>query len=217
MAERSALVIGLGRFGSALAGELEELGVSVLGADLDPHRVRACMDQLSRVVEVDATNIDALREIGAADVELAVVAIGDDLEASILATYGLLELGVAEVVSEASNASHAEILERLGTHKVVFVERDMGIRVAHLAAGRLIEYLRLDEDFVLVETTVPPSLVGKTLQAAQVRSRHGVSVVCIKPAGGRFTHALPETVLSGGDIIVVAGQPAAAQEFAALE
>lgn len=216
MADRVAMVIGLGRFGSALAAELEELGVSVLGVDRDPVRVRGCMDRLSRVVEADATSIDALREIGAADVDLAVVAIGEHLEASILATYGLLELGVAEVVAKASNASHAEILERLGAHKVIFVERDMGVRVAHLAAGPLIEYVRLDDDFVLVETTVPPSLVGTTLEAAKVRSRHGVSVVCVKPAGGTFTHALPQTVLRGDDVVVVAGPPDAAQRFAAL-
>lgn len=216
MADRVAMVIGLGRFGSSMAAELEELGVSVLGVDLDPNRVRACMDGLTRVVEADATSIEVLREIGAGEVDIAVVAISNDLEASILATYGLLELGVKEVVTKASNASHAEILERLGTHKVVFVERDMGVRVAHMVAGKLIEYVRLDTDFVLVETTVPPSLVGRTLEKAQVRSRHGVSVVCIKPAGGSFTHALPETVLNDDDVIVVAGPPEKAQAFAAL-
>jgi trk system potassium uptake protein TrkA len=209
-------VIGLGRFGRALARELQVLGVDVTGVDRDTGPVRECMDDLARVVEADATNPDALREVGAADVDLAVVAIGDSLEASILATHGLLELGVPKVIAKAMSASHAEILERIGAHKVIFVERDMGLRAAHLAVGRLIEYVPLDEDFVLVETTVPPSLVGKTLAEAQVRSRHGVSVVCIKPRGGAFTHALPETELHRSDVVVVAGPPKKAEAFAAL-
>ena len=216
MASGTALVIGLGRFGSALARELQVLGVNVTGVDLHPDSVRECMDDLARVVEADATNLDALREIGAADVQLAVVAIGDSLESSILATYGLLELGVPKVVAKAMSASHAEILERIGAHKVIFVERDMGVRAAHLAVGQLLEYVKLDHDFVLVETVVPVPLVGKTLAEAQVRSRHGVSVVCIKPGGGSFTHALPETVLHQGDVIVVAGPPKEAEAFAAL-
>ncbi len=216
MASGTALVIGLGRFGSALARELQALGVDVTGVDLHPNAVRECMDDLGRVVEADATNLDALREIGAADVQLAVVAIGDSLESSLLATHGLLELGVPKVVAKAMSASHAEILERIGAHKVIFVERDMGVRATHLAVGQLLEYVRLDDDFILVETAVPPSLAGKTLAEAQVRSRHGVSVVCIKPAGGSFTHALPETVLHRGDVIVVAGPPKEAEAFAAL-
>lgn len=209
-------MLGLGRFGTAVARELESLGVEVLGVDIDPAAVRAAMEDLSRVVEADAGNVDALREIGAADLELAVVAIGSSLEASMLATHALLELGVRNVVAKAMTESHAEILERIGAHRVVFVERDMGVRVAHLLVGRAIEYLRLDDDFVLIETAVPPPLVGKTLAEAEVRTRHGVSVVCVKPGGGPFTHAMPDTVLSAGDIIVVAGPPERAEAFAAL-
>lgn len=209
-------MLGLGRFGTAVARELESLGVEVLGVDIDPAAVRAAMEDLSRVVEADAGNVDALREIGAADLELAVVAIGSSLEASMLATHALLELGVPNVAAKAMTESHAEILERIGAHRVVFVERDMGVRVAHLLVGRAIEYLRLDDDFVLIETAVPPPLVGKTLAEAEVRTRHGVSVVCVKPGGGPFTHAMPDTVLAAGDIIVVAGPPERAEAFAAL-
>jgi trk system potassium uptake protein TrkA len=210
------VVLGLGRFGAAVARELQSLGVEVLGVDIDPAAVRALMEDLPRVVEADASNVDALREIGAAEMELAVVAIGSSLEASMLATHALLELGVEHVAAKAMTESHAEILARIGAHKVVFVERDMGVRVAHLLVGRAIEYLPLDDDFVLLETSVPPPLVGKTLADAEVRTRHGVSVVCIKPGGGPFTHAMPDTVLSAGDIIVVAGPPERAEAFAAL-
>jgi trk system potassium uptake protein len=209
-------VLGLGRFGSAVGRELQSLGVDVLGVDIDPVAVRGAMEDLARVVEADAANIEALREIGAAEIALAVVAIGSSLEASMLATHALLELGVPNVVAKAMTESHAEILERIGAHRVVFVERDMGVRVAHLLVGRAIEYLKLDDDFVLIETAVPAPLVGKTLAEAQVRTRHGVSVVCVKPGGGPFTHAMPDTVLAAGDIIVVAGPPERAEAFAAL-
>jgi trk/ktr system potassium uptake protein len=216
LADRQALVIGLGRFGGAVARELQALGVDVLGVDLDGARVRECMADVGRVVEADGADEAALRDLGAADSDLAVVAIGEGVEASILATHGLLELGVPRVVARANTASHAEILSRLGAHRVIFAERDMGVRVAHLALGRLIEYLPLDDDFALVETEVPHSLVGSTLAEAGIRARHGVTVVSVKPAGGGFTHALPETVLGEGDIVVAAGPPEAVQAFASL-
>lgn len=214
---KEALIIGLGRFGRALAGELHALGFDVQAIDRDPQRVLSCMDDMPRVIEADATNPDVLREVGAADVGLAVVAIGEDMAASIMATFELLRLGVPKVVAKAMTESHARILERIGAHRVVFAERDMGVRIAHTIIGSAVDYLELDADYVILETVVPEVMVDKTLEEAQVRSRHGVSVVCIKPQGGQFTHALPTTVPHTGDLVVIAGPPRKVMKFAEMD
>lgn len=211
------LVIGLGRFGQALAGTLAELGHEVMGVDASERVVQACAPTMTHVVRADATDIEALRQLGAADFPKAVVAIGNDIQASILVTYALVDLGVPKIWAKAITAEHGAILERVGATRVVFPERDMGVRVAHTMVGRTVDYVALDEDFVLVETTVPREIVGKTLRDAGLRQHHDVTVVCIKRPGGHFQYATPETVVREGDLIVVAAQIAKAQAFAALE
>ncbi len=211
------LVIGLGRFGKALAGTLASLGHEVMGVDASERVVQGCASEMTHVVRADATDIEALRQIGAPDFPTAVVAIGTDIQASILITYSLVDLGVPRIWAKAITAEHGAILERVGAHRVVFPERDMGVRVAHTLVGRTVDYVPLDEDFVLVETTVPRGIVGKTLRDAELRSRHDVTVVCIKQPGGRFSYATPETIANEGDLIVVAGEVKKAQAFAALE
>ena len=211
------LVIGLGRFGQALAGTLAELGHEVMGVNASEKIVQACATTMTHVVRADATDVEALRQLGAADFPKAVVAIGNDIQASILVTYALVDLGVPKIWAKAITAQHGAILERVGAHRVVFPERDMGVRVAHTMVGRTIDYIALDEDFVLVETTVPRDIVGKTLRDAELRRRHDVTVVCIKRPGGSFEYATPETVVHEGDLIVVAAQIDRAKAFAALE
>lgn len=211
------MVIGLGRFGRTVGETLVELGHDVLGVDQDPRVVQSCTTGLTQVVQADGTDAEALRQLGAADFGTAVVAMGTDLEASILATYALVDLGVPRIWAKAVTEAHGEILTRIGAHRVVLPERDMGVRVAHSMTGRTIDYLELDHGFALIETTVPRVLVGRALGDAEVRTRHGVTVVSVKPRGGVFTYATPETVLGAGDIIVVAGETRAADAFAALE
>ncbi len=146
-----------------------------------------------------------------------VVAIGTDLEASILTASVLVDLGVEHIVAKAISESHGRILERIGAHRVVFPERDMGIRVARSLAGRdVIDYMELDPGFVLLETKAPRELVGKTLADAKVRSRYGLTVVSIKSPGQQATYATPETVPQDGDILVVAGETRKVEAFVQL-
>ena len=210
-------VIGLGRFGAAVASELARLGFEVLGIDGEADTVQRYVDTLTYVVEADATDPDALRQLGLGDFHHAVVAIGSDIEASVLTTAALVDLGVPNIWAKAVTASHGRILERVGAHHVVFPEHDMGHRLAHLVSGRIIDWFQLDEDFTMVETAVPASLSGASLGEANVRSRFGVTVVCIKPVGQRFTYATPETVLEKGAVVVVAGTTEEAEAFARLE
>ena len=216
MASREFLVIGLGRFGGGLAETLVGMGHEVLGVDADPKPVQQLSGVLTHVVEADSTSEAALRQLGAGEFETAVVAIGTEIEASILTTSLLADLGVRRIVAKAVTQTHGRILERVGAHRVVFPERDMGVRVGHSLAGSILDYFELDPGFAIVETRAPRSLVGKTLAAAEVRKRHGITVVCIKPGGGSFTYATPETVVEDGDILVVAGVKAKAEAFGEL-
>jgi trk system potassium uptake protein TrkA len=208
------IVIGLGRFGTALADTLVELGHEVLGVDANPQIVQEALGRLSHAVQMDATNPKALVQLGAKDFQVAVVAIGTDIEASILTTAALVDVGIPRIWSKAITEAHGRILTRVGAHHVVFPEHDMGQRVAHLVTGRMLDYIELDEGFALVETTAPAHAVGKTLADAGIRARYGVTVVCIKPVGEPFTYATPETVICADDILLVAGKKRQAEDFA---
>jgi trk/ktr system potassium uptake protein len=210
------LVIGLGRFGTALAETLMDLGHQVLGVDSDADNVQRNADRLTHVVEADGTDDQVMRQLGAGEFGRAVVGIGTDLEASILTTSVLADLQVPDIWAKAITVPHGRILERVGAHHVVFPEHDMGRRVAHLVSGRMIEFVQLDEGFALVELKPPKQIVGRTLSESQVRARHGITVVCIKPEGGSFTYATPETVPGPNDILVVAGETDRVQGFADL-
>lgn len=218
MAKRDSefLVIGLGRFGGGLAETLVDLGHDVLGVDANPKLVQGFANRLTHVIEADSTDIEAMRQVGAADFTTAVVAIGTDMEASILTTAVLVDLAVPRIVAKAITEPHGKILERVGAHRVVFPERDMGVRVGHSLAGAMIDYFQLDPGFALVETQAPPELVGRTLAQAEVRRRYGITVVCIKPRGGSFTYATPDTVVQEGDVLVVAGETRRAEAFGEL-
>src|SRR5512134_1030116 len=216
MAARQVIVIGLGRFGGGLAETLVGMGHEVLGVDADPKTVQDFAGVLTHVVEADSTSEAAMRQLGAGEFETAVVSIGTEIEASILTTSVLADLGVPRIVAKAVTGAHGRILERVGAHRVVFPERDMGVRVGHSLAGSILDYFELDPGFAIVETTAPRDLLGTTLAAAEVRKRYGITVVCIKPEGGSFTYATPDTVPNEGDILVVAGEKRRAEAFGEL-
>jgi trk system potassium uptake protein TrkA len=214
LAEQQVLVVGLGRFGSALAKELVALGYEVLGVDGDPRVVQRHADDLTHVVEADSTDAEAMRQLAAGDFTCSVVGIGTDLEASILTTAALADLGVGTIWAKAVTEAHARILERVGADHVVFPEGDMGRRVAHRLTGRTLDWFQLDDHFAMVETVVPREMVGHTFADIGVRARYGVTVVAIKPRGGAFTYATAETVPNEGDIVVVSGPTDAVHRFA---
>jgi trk system potassium uptake protein TrkA len=146
--------------------------------------------------------------------ECAVVCIGSDIEASILTTAALHDLGVANIWAKAITNSHGRILKRVGAHSVIFPEHDMGVRVAHMVTGRMIDYIELDSGFALVETLVPREAHNKTLLEASLRAKYDVTVVCIKPQGKSFTYATPATLMQEGDILLVASETQHVERFA---
>lgn len=212
----SVAVLGLGRFGGAVASELVRLGYDVLGIDETAAVVQKYTSSITHVVQADITDTDALRQLGVDDLAHVIVAVGSDLEASILATAALDELRVPSIWAKAVTRQHGHILQRVGAHHVVYPEHDMGHQVAHMIGGRILDWFQLDERFALVETVVPSELVGRTLADSAIRERYDVTVVCIKPAGSSFTYATIDTVLAAGDLLVIAGETAAAEAFARL-
>jgi len=160
MTHRSFAVIGLGRFGSAMAHTLIELGQDVIGVDSDEDRVRQLAEVLSQAAQIDATDLRALKEVGVQDVDLAVISIGENIEASLLVVMQVMELGVNEIIAKAVTPLHGRILQKLGVKRVIYPERDMAIRVAH--NGTQIEALMLApnaaELFKLMPHKPPPDL-----------------------------------------------------------
>lgn len=210
------MVIGLGRFGSALAVELVRTGHEVLGIDTDERIVQQMANQLTHTVCADTTDEGTLRELGAEDFDSAVVAIGADIESSILTASLLLQLGVPKVWAKANSTSHGVILKQLGCHHVIFPEAEMGKRVAHMVSGETLDYVSIDSDFVMVKTEVPSSFDGQTLAELKIRSTYGVTVVAVTTGDGKYVPAFPETVLNQGNQIVVAGQVEPLNEFCKL-
>ena len=199
-------VIGLGRFGSSLAKELIELGHEVLGIDKDEEVVDAIGRKLTHAVVADATDVDMLRSLGVRNFDCGVVAIGDDIQTSILATIQLKELGVKKVVAKAITELHGRVLERIGVDRVIFPERDMGIRVAHqLVSPNLLDYIELSKDYSIAELTVPNCLDGISLKELNPRSRFGCSIVAINKKEGVIIVPTAEQVLSEKDIMVIIG------------
>ena len=211
------LLIGLGRFGSAAAAELDLLGREVLAVDRSSELVQEWADDVTHTVQADATQLDALRQIGAGEFQIAVVAVGSEIEASVLITANLVELGVPQIWAKAVTPSHGKILERIGAHHVIYPEAEAGARIARLVSGRMLDFIQFDDDFVLVKMHAPRAIHGKTLAQSGVRRVHRVTVVGIKRPGEPFTYATEETMVHSGDIIVVSGSEADVQSFAALD
>jgi len=210
------VVIGLGRFGGAVAQSLVRLGHEVLGIDEDADLVQRWSDKLTHVVQADATDSDALRQLGIQDLGRGVVGIGTDVEASVLTVLALHELGVDEIWAKAITAKHGQILERTGAHHVVYPEAAMGERVAHLVTGRMIDFIEFDDGFAIAKTSTPREATGATLADSALRSKYGITVVGIKRPGSDFTYARPETMVERGDLLIVSGPTNLVEKFAAL-
>lgn len=200
------VVIGLGRFGSSLAHELVRHGTQVLAIDSDPHLVQVHSETITHAAIADSTDPVALRQLGVADFPCAVVGIGTAIEASILTTSALSDLGVPQIWAKATTPQQQRILERVGAHHVVLPEHDMGERVAHLVTGRLLDYIEFEDDYAIVKTRTPAEAVGMTLGDSRLRSKYNVTVVGIKRPGEGFTYATADTLVQRGDVLIVAGK-----------
>ena len=208
-------MIGLGRFGSAVAAQLRLQNKEVLAIEKDPELVQKWSGVLTHVVSADATDIDTLHQLGVDDFGAAVVGVGTSIEASVLITANLVDLGVERIWAKAITLAHGKILERIGAHHVVYPEADAGRRTAHLVSGRLLDYIEFDDDFAIAKMRPPKETHGFTLAESDIRAKYGVSVVGIKSPGEDFTYADATTRIHSRDILIVSGQVDLIERFAA--
>ena len=207
------VVIGLGRFGSSLAKELMEHGVEVLGIDTDEKFVREHADFLTEAVTADTTDAAALRQLGVDEVERVVLAIGSDLEDSILTASNLVELGIKDIWAKADSDAHARILTQLGVHHVIRPERDTGRRVAHLLGGRFEDFAEIAADYGVTVMTPPASASAAPLNLQQVWEEHHVQIISRREGPGEWRPLADATQLTHRDLIVVAGSPGDLEAF----
>lgn len=214
MKAQQFVVIGLGRFGSSLALELMEMGYEVLGIDHHEERVDEMSDQLTHAVMADATDEGIMRSLGVRNFDCGIVAIGDNMERSILAAILLKELGVKQVVAKAITILHGRALSKLGVDRVIFPERDMGVRVAHqLVTPHLLDYIEISKDYKIVELTVPSCMDGKSLSDLNTRAKYGCSIIALNRESEIIVAPTAHDHLYEGDIVVVIGSNSSIDRF----
>ncbi|TFB67766.1 TrkA family potassium uptake protein [Cryobacterium glaciale] len=210
------LIIGLGRFGAATAGQLDRLGREVLVVDTSEALVSKWAERVTHAVQADGRSLEALQQIGAQDFSIAVCAVGSSVEASVLIVANLVDLKIQQIWAKAISKSHGKILERIGANHVIYPEAEAGERVAHLVSGRMLDFIEFDDDFALVKMYPPKAIRGLNLVDSAVRRKYNVTVVGVKSPGKPFTYATAETVVSNHDLIIVSGAEADIERFAAL-
>jgi len=181
MSKKQYIVIGLGRFGVSVAQTLFNLGHDVLALDSNEESVQDIADTVTHAIVADATDEKSLRAIGIRNFDVAVVSIGENIQSSIMATLLLKELGVKYIITKANNAMHAKVLMKIGADRVVFPEKDMGLRVAHdLVSSNILEYIELSADYSIAEFLCPKVWIGKSLVEIDARSNYGINVIGIR-------------------------------------
>ena len=217
MAERrvihSTLVIGLGRFGSAVAITLDRIGREVLAVESDPRLVEQWSGRIP-IVEADAANPEALEQLGAAEFHTAVVGVATSLEASVLITGNLVDVGTEQIWAKAISAEHGRILRRIGAHHVVYPEADAGQRVAHMVSGKMLDYIEMDEGFTIVKMRPPRETHGFTVGESDIRKKYGITVIGVKAHGEPFEYATEATRINADDLLIVSGDTTLLERFA---
>lgn len=215
MQKKQFAIIGMGRFGSSVARTLYNLGFEVLAVDSDEDRTQEVVNMVTHAVQADSTDEEALRAIGLRNFDVVVVAIGQDIQASILTTLILKDMGVKMIVAKAQNELHGKVLSKIGADKVIYPERDMGQRVAHnLISPNILDHIEISDDYSIVDLQVGPNLIGKNLRQLDIRNKYQCNVMGIKSAAGKMNIAPnAEDLIKEDDILVVVGKNVDLQKF----
>lgn len=201
------VVIGCGRFGSSVARTLYNMGHNVLAIDSSEEIIQYISEEVTHAIQADATDENVLKSLGIRNFDVAIITIGSNIQASIMTTLMAKELGVKYVVAKAHSEIHAKLLFKIGADRVVFPERDMGIRVAHnLVSGNILDYIELSPEYSIMEITAPSEWIGKTLLDLNVRSKYGINVMAIKHDSQINISPTATDCIKDGDILVVIGR-----------
>ena len=207
---KTFVVIGLGRFGTAVAAELSALGHEVLAMDTHEEKVQAIADQVTHAVTADARDPAVLRALGVRNYDCAIVALGSDVGSSALITLNLKELGLGRVICKASSHVHRKVLEKIGADRVVFPEHEMGTKLAQgLSSSNVLNFIEFSEDYGIVELSVPKSWQGKTIRELDIRNAFRVNIIAVRKAGSPNTLDVApgaDCRLAAGDSVVAVGR-----------
>ncbi len=198
-------IIGLGRFGSALALELAASGADLIVLDRDEEKIREIREHTENAFIVKNLDRKTLEETGIQNCNIVILCIGEQLDVSILTTLNLVSLGIPHVIAKASSSEHGEVLEKLGA-EIVYPERDIAIRLAHrLEASHVLDYIQLSEKLNISKLSVPSAAVGKSVLDVNLRGRFGVNIIAIENSKTVYESIRPDYVFESGDILFVSG------------
>ena len=218
MAIKQYAVIGLGRFGTSVARRLHEDGQEVLGIDLFEEKVEAAEGYVTDAVIADSTEEKALTSLGITDFDCVIVAIGNDIQSSILTVVLLKNLGIPKIIAKALGKRHGQVLEAIGADWVIYPERDMGERVANqLLSPKLLNYIELSKNYNIEEITIPLRMAGKNLKELDIRAKFNVSIIAIVRNDDIIVSPSPEELLQPEDLLVTIGSRKDLAKFSSLE
>lgn len=206
---REFVIIGCGRFGQSVAKTLYERGYEVLALDKREDRIQEIADDVTHAIQLDAIDEASLRSVSISNIDVAVISIGADIQASILATLIVKELGVKKVIAKARNDVHARVLKKIGADEIIFPERDMGIKLAKsLATDNILDYIELDTEYSVVEIKAFKEWNGKTLEELKLPLKYGINIIAVKnkESGEINISPIADEIITEGDILVVIGQ-----------
>ncbi|AOR23972.1 potassium channel family protein [Clostridium taeniosporum] len=215
MVNKQFVVIGLGRFGASVAKTLYDLGNDVLVIDKDEDIIQDISDNVTHAVQMDANDENALRTLGIRNFDVAIVTIGSNIQASIMATLLVKELGVKYIIAKANNKIHSKVLYKIGADRVILPEQDMGVRVAHnLVSSSILDYIELSSDYSIMEIQALDEWNGKSLREIKLRSQYGINVMAIKTGEDINISPSADHIVNSNDIIVAIGS---AEDLSKLE
>lgn len=215
MKAKQFVVFGLGRFGSSLATTLAEAGYEVMAVDQSEEKVQDISTVVTQAIQADVTDMDTLKELGIRNFDVAVVAIGKDIQSSIMATLLLKELGIPYVVAKASTEEHKRVLAKLGADRIILPEHDMGKRLANnLIAGNIIDYIQLSRDYSIMEMPILEGWQDHSISELDIRAKYGINIIAVESSDGEISVTPgPNYVLKEGDLLVVVGKNKSIQEL----
>lgn len=218
MPKQAYAVIGLGRFGSSVAYELNEAGQDVLGMDINEDKVADAESIVTHAIVGDSTDVEVLKSAGIRNFDCVIVAIGNDMQSSILTTLILKELGVKKVIAKAISKTQGRVLEKVGADWVIYPERDMGSRVAHqLLSPNVLNYIQLSEDYNIEELKIPTSLTEKSLRELDLRAKYNISVIALVCNEEIIITPSPDHIIHEGDLLVVIGSRKDLAQFVSVK
>lgn len=215
MSSKQFVIIGLGRFGSSVAKTLYALGHDVLAIDSNEDLVQEISDSVTHAVQMDATDENALRTLGIRNFDVAVVTIGANIQASVMATLLVKDMGIKYIIAKGNSDLHAKVLYKIGADRVILPEKDMGVRVAHnLVSSSILDYIELSPDYSIIEIESPKEWHGKNMKELSLRSKYGINVMAIKRHNEVNISPDASDIIEKDDIVVAIGS---AEDLTKLE